>query len=93
MTATRAIAATVTGRVQGVGFRYTTQRRGQELGLVGWVRNQPDGSVETWAQGPEDALNRFVVFLEQGPPAARVASVELQDVTPDATVEGFRVTY
>lgn len=93
MTATRAIAATVTGRVQGVGFRYTTQRRGQELGLVGWVRNHPDGSVETWAQGSEDALQRFVVFLEQGPPAARVTTVDLQDVALDATVEGFRVTY
>jgi len=91
MTETKAISATITGRVQGVGFRYTTRRVGQDLGLVGWVRNQPDGSVATVAQGSERAIGRFVAFLEQGPPAAVVTSVQIHDVATDPTLRGFRV--
>ena len=87
----RAITATVTGRVQGVGFRFTTQRVATQLGLDGWVRNQPDGSVQTWAQGPSTLMERFIGFLEEGPPASRVLAVDVNDVTPDPDLDGFRV--
>lgn len=91
MSEMRAIAATVTGRVQGVGFRFTTQRVATQLGLDGWVKNRPDGSVQTWAQGPSAIVDRFLGFLEEGPPASRVLSVEVTEVTPDPALDSFRV--
>jgi acylphosphatase len=58
MTDQRAISATVRGRVQGVGYRYSVIRVAHELGLVGWVQNTPNGSVKTWAQGHEAVVAR-----------------------------------
>jgi len=87
----QAIAATVTGRVQGVGYRYSVLNVAKELGLAGWVRNAPDGSVETLAQGNERVLDRFVVFLRQGPWAARVDAVDVRSVEIDAALSGFTV--
>ncbi len=89
----KAITATVTGRVQGVGYRYAVVRVAQELGLVGWVRNAPDGSVETWAQGDEDVLGQLVAFLRQGPRSARVRSVDILSVDPDSSLHGFAVRF
>jgi acylphosphatase len=89
----RAIVATVSGRVQGVGFRYSTQRVGTNLGLRGWVMNQPDGTVRTWAQGAEESVTRFLGFLEEGPPSAEVVTVRTDDVTVDTSLTGFRVRY
>lgn len=66
----------VHGRVQGVGFRWNTVRAARELDLVGTVRNRADGSVEVHAEGSADALARLRAWLESGPPAARVESVE-----------------
>ena len=91
MNAERAVVAVVTGRVQGVGFRYTTQRIGSGLGLAGWVMNQFDGTVQTWAQGSDDAVGRFIDFLGEGPPAARVIDLSVEEVTPDPALDGFRV--
>ena len=91
MTGQRAVVATITGLVQGVGYRYTTLRTAQELGLRGWVRNLPDGSVETWAQGKGAVLDEFIRFLRQGPRAARVQSVDVRPVEPDAALMGFNV--
>lgn len=71
------VHARVRGRVQGVGFRYTTQEEARRLGLAGWVRNLPDGSVEAAAEGPRAALERFVAFLHQGPRLARVVNVDV----------------
>lgn len=72
------VQAIVSGRVQGVSFRYYTQREAQRLGITGWVRNQPDGTVLTLAEGDEPALLAFIRFLHQGPPAARVTDVTLE---------------
>jgi acylphosphatase len=88
---TRAIRATIGGRVQGIGFRYATRLTAHQLGVVGWVRNLPDGSVEVWAQGPEDLVARFRAFLEQGPPGAQVTSIDLIDVDPDPTLDRFEI--
>ncbi len=93
MSTERAVIATVTGRVHGVGFRYSTQHAGQQRGLTGWVRNRPDGTVETWAQGPQQSISSFIAYLEQGPPAARVTSVTVSDVDPDPAIQSFRVRY
>lgn len=72
----------VTGRVQGVGFRWFTRETARELGLRGTVRNAPDGTVEVVAEGPEAAVARLRSRLEEGPPGAEVASV--REMAPPA---------
>ena len=86
-----AIVAVVSGRVQGVGFRFSTHKVGSALGLAGWVMNQPDGTVRTWAQGPEEVVARFVTYLESGPPAARVVDLAVSKTVPDPHLAGFRI--
>jgi acylphosphatase len=66
----------VTGRVQGVGFRWWTRAQAIRLGLDGTVRNADDGSVEVQARGPEPALAELERLLNEGPPHARVRAVE-----------------
>jgi acylphosphatase len=80
----------VRGRVQGVGFRFFVQRRAEELGLGGWVRNSEDGSVETAVWGEPAALARFEEDLRQGPRLSLVASVEAQPAEPEEN-GGFRI--
>ncbi len=72
------VTAIVTGMVQGVNFRWFTQRRAAALGLVGRVRNRSDGSVEVVAEGPRDALERLLDAARQGPPSAVVENVDAQ---------------
>ncbi|MBI3761865.1 MAG: acylphosphatase [Chloroflexi bacterium] len=74
---TARVHAIVSGLVQGVNFRYYTQRRADQLGVTGWVRNLRDGSVEAMAEGRRAALDAFADFLRTGPPAARVSDVDL----------------
>ena len=89
-----AFIARVVGLVHGVGFRYTTQRKAERLGLTGWVRNGSDGSVEVFAQGDRVALDRLGAFLEQGPRAARVQGVLTTPAEPDpALLPGFHVRF
>ncbi|NND91676.1 MAG: acylphosphatase [Granulosicoccus sp.] len=64
----------ISGRVQGVGFRYSTRRAAEQLDLSGWVRNRPDDTEETSA-GHAASLNAFEQWLRQGPPGARVNQV------------------
>jgi acylphosphatase len=91
MTDQKAITATVRGRVQGVGYRYSVIQVANELGLVGWVQNTPKGSVKTWAQGHEPVLEQFVAYLWEGPRSARVRSVDVSPVEPDESLRGFVV--
>ncbi len=67
--------AVVSGTVQGVGFRYSTLDVARRLGLYGWVRNRPDGSVEVVAEGQRPTLERLLEFLHRGPSGARVTHV------------------
>jgi acylphosphatase len=78
----RARRLVVSGRVQGVGFRWFVAEAARQEGLVGWVRNLEDGRVDVLAEGDADALARFEWRLWQGPPAARVDDVESEDVLP-----------
>ena len=68
----------VSGRVQGVGFRYFVQERAQELGLAGWVRNLPSGHVEALASGDQEAVASLERELKKGPPASRVERLRAQ---------------
>jgi len=70
------LTARVSGMVQGVGFRYFTERVAQEIGLVGYVRNCRDGSVEVVAEGEMEALRHLLRYLKRGPSGARVERVE-----------------
>jgi acylphosphatase len=80
----------VSGRVQGVGFRYFAQRQATELGLDGWTRNLDDGRVEVYAAGPLERLSDLAAALHMGPPMADVRGVEeVEDVVQNAA--GFSV--
>ena len=68
------LTAIITGRFQGVSYRYYTMREAKTLGVTGWVRNERDGSVKVVAEGDEQSLESLLRFLEEGPPAARVRS-------------------
>jgi acylphosphatase len=81
----------ITGRVQGVGFRFFVERHASAEGLHGWVRNLPDGSLEIAAEGEAVALERFEWKVRQGPPAARVDEVAIDDVPPTGRATGFSV--
>ncbi len=70
----------VQGRVQGVGFRWFALRQAEALGLVGWVRNQDDGSVEVVARGPSAAIGQMEEALRRGPSGARVVHLESTQV-------------
>ena len=88
----RAVRLVVTGRVQGVGFRAFVLRRARELGLGGWVRNHPDGSVEAEAVGKEADLRRFVAAICEGPGHARVEHAVEEWFESAEAPDGFRVT-
>jgi acylphosphatase len=81
----------VSGRVQGVGFRYFVARAARDVQLAGWVRNLSDGRVEAYAAGSASKLEDFEGRLRTGPPAAVVRSVEVEDAEPDARIEGFDI--
>ena len=83
------LEATVTGRVQGVGFRWFARELAVTLGLSGWVRNRADGSLEIVAEGPAEALAAFEDALRQGPPGAVVRSVQAMRSAGPAVETGF----
>lgn len=75
------ISIKVSGRVQGVFYRASTHEEAQRLGLKGFVRNEPDGSVYIEAEGDGAVLDALVAWCKQGPPAARVSNVEIHEGT------------
>ena len=81
---------TVTGRVQGVGYRWFVRQLAASLSLSGWVRNRDDGSVEAEAEGETEVLSAFMSQLRTGNPAARVDSIETRPVPPKGET-GFRI--
>jgi acylphosphatase len=81
----------VSGRVQGVGFRYFARRVATRLGISGWVRNLPDGAVEAVGEGSPDALARFQEEMRSGPTLAVVERVRLADSDPSEALEGFEI--
>ena len=88
MSARRAV---VSGRVQGVGFRFFAERAAKKAGVVGWVRNLPDGRVETVVEGSDDAVDRYLGELRKGPLGSRVTDVAVEDRQP-GNFESFEIT-
>ena len=87
------LALHVTGLVQGVNFRWFTQRRAAELGLTGWVRNRADGSVDVTAEGDREALEHLVDAVRAGPSEAVVENVDTQWDTPSGEFHRFEIRY
>lgn len=81
----------VFGRVQGVFFRAFTRDAAESLGVRGWVRNLPDGSVEALLEGEGPAVERMIERLREGPPASRVDELVVEEVAPLGTDEPFRI--
>jgi acylphosphatase len=81
----------VSGRVQGVGFRWFVRQTARELGLAGRVRNLPDGRVEVEAAGPAEALAALRERLREGPPGARVAGLEEQALPEAPAWDRFEI--
>jgi acylphosphatase len=81
----------VRGRVQGVGFRWFVEREAQILQIAGWVRNNPDGSVEVLAEGTRDQLAGLHSRLREGPRAARIDDVEVSEAQPAAGLTSFQI--
>jgi len=80
----------VGGRVQGVGYRESCRRQAERLGVAGWVRNCPDGTVEAVFEGPEEAVEAAVAWCREGPRWAAVRSAAVYDEEPEG-LAGFRV--
>lgn len=81
----------VSGRVQGVGFRYFTEDTALREGVSGFVRNLPDGRVEAEVEGDIAAVARVEQALWNGPPGSRVEHVEVEPLPPSGRASGFRV--
>jgi len=73
---TTAVDVVVTGRVQGVFFRASLRDRATQLGVNGWARNEPDGTVRAHLEGDPEAVEELVAWCAEGPPAARVDGVQ-----------------
>ena len=79
----------VSGRVQGIGFRWATLERARSRGVAGWVRNRPEGDVEAAFEGAPDAVDALVAWVRRGPSGARVDDVTVEVEAPRGEV-GFR---
>jgi len=83
----------VTGRVQGVGFRFFAQGKANQLGITGWARNTPDGGVEILAEGERKELENFVDWIKLGPPLSRVAHVTRNASEKTTGFKEFTIRY
>jgi acylphosphatase len=88
----KAVQARVVGRVQGVSFRWYAQEQARALGVTGWVRNEPDGSVLLHAEGDVDAVDALVEWCRTGPSTARVSDVAVREAAPERA-SSFRVSH
>jgi acylphosphatase len=85
--------AQIHGFVQGVSFRYYTLREAASLGVVGWVCNRYDGSVEVVAEGERAVVNKLLSWLHRGPPSAHVEKVEAEWEPPTGEFQRFEVRF
>jgi acylphosphatase len=88
----KAVDVLVSGRVQGVSFRAYTRQEARRLGVTGWVRNEPDGSVSGHLEGPATAVDALVEWCRGGPPAARVRRVGVIESRPTGAAS-FDIRY
>lgn len=87
----KAVRYLVSGRVQGVFYRASTAEQARRLGLVGWARNLADGRVEVVAAGDGERLAELAEWLWEGPPAARVREVAIEEWTAEVALTTFDI--
>lgn len=87
----RAVRILVSGRVQGVGFRYFVAGEARARGLAGFVRNLPDGRVEVFAAGPAEQVDALLAACRRGPPRSRVAGVEVAEADGQVAPKPFEI--
>ena len=92
-TAIRRVRVVVRGVVQGVYYRASTRAQAERLRLHGWVRNTRDGAVEMEVEGPADGVVQLLTWCHQGPPAARVEHVEVEECPSRGASSGFAIRY
>ena len=90
MTACRIL---ISGWVQGVGFRWFAQRQAEQYGVVGWIRNLPDGRVEVFAQAEKEVLDAFCERLREGPSIGTTEELLRETVPVDHKLLGFRIRF
>jgi len=83
----------ISGRVQGVAFRWETLQAAERCGVSGWVRNLPDGRVEAVAEGPRQQVTDLIDWCRKGPPVARVDSLDIQWEDFSGEFREFKITY
>jgi acylphosphatase len=91
--ARRRVRVVIAGRVQGVGFRYSTVYEARILSLSGWVRNRYDGSVEILAEGRVEDVDALLSWCRNSPPGSRVTSVQHSEEPIDPPLTGFEIRY
>jgi acylphosphatase len=87
----KAVRMKIHGIVQGVWFRASTKEEADLHRLSGWVRNTPDGCVEAFAQGPDEAVEKFLQWCRRGPAGARVDRVDVSPAQPETGLQGFTI--
>ena len=90
----RQVKIRVSGRVQGVGFRFFTYQKATKLGLVGYVKNLDNGEVEIVAQGDNISIAKLIQWLEQGGPvSARITAINVTELIPENQLNAFNIKY
>lgn len=87
----KAVQMIIHGRVQGVGFRHFARITALRIGVLGWVRNNYNGTVEIWAEGTQQDLNALISAIKRGPSRSDVANVETAWFTPKHTFDSFNI--
>lgn len=84
---------TVSGHVQGVGFRYFTQMKAIQYGISGWVKNSSNGTVEIVATGDQDQMDLFIDDLKKGNPFSNVSQMNFEELTDTEPLYSFKIRY
>jgi acylphosphatase len=83
----------VTGKVQGVGYRYFTQMKAVQFGITGWVKNRSDGAVEMVTTGPKENLDLFIEEIRRGNPFSTVDQIEISEISTGEKYQSFTIKY
>lgn len=86
-----AVHLQIFGKVQGVGYRASTQIEASRFGLLGWVKNCLDGSVELWAEGPEPKIHELIAWCKKGPPRAVIKDIQIEKPPASGAFQNFQI--
>lgn len=81
----------ITGKVQGVGYRFSAKQQAEQLGITGWVNNRPNGNVEIVAEGHQEQLNQFIIWAQNGPQFANVLNVVINNLIANNEFDQFSI--